>query len=540
MVPKHNGKLRLIVDLRRLNTCCQPPKFRYEDIETVCELVQAKDQLVTLDFKNGFYHIPVKADHRTYLGIQWKGKYFVFNVLPFGANFSPYYFCKVVRAVVQHLRQSPFNLRLANFVDDFLLMSTIDTISEDKSTLLNTFQRLGWFNGWDKCSLNPTTNKVFIGYNVLTDTAEGEPVIKVTSQRIRKLKKDIQRVLQQTSVSARTLARIAGQCISMSKVVCPAKLLLRNVYRVLKQRENWQSPLFLDTPARKDLRYWLERIDAWNGRLSIRKPVDIQAVSDASSTGWGFACLGLEAAGLWDTWVSQQSSNVREMIAVLMGLLSFKAELTGKSVQIMSDNVSTVANINFQGGPSHVLTQVARAIWSVALSNDITLSVQYLRGVDNIHADALSRIKDRYSWKLHPELFQALDNKWGPHTIDHFADLMNTQLPLYNSRFRDPQSTGVDAPSQRDWAQHNNWVCPPFRLLPKILDVLCEQKAVATVVAPWWPAQPFHQRLLAMSTSPPVQLQLTRQTVLFNNVSPEPLHNRKWRIFAWRISGVKD
>ena len=54
VVPKHNGKLRLIVDPRRLNNHCSPPKFRYEDVETVCDLVETDDVLVTLALQDVF------------------------------------------------------------------------------------------------------------------------------------------------------------------------------------------------------------------------------------------------------------------------------------------------------------------------------------------------------------------------------------------------------------------------------------------------------------------------------------------------------
>ena len=91
-------------------------------------LVETDDVLVTSDLQNVFYHIPVKPEHRQFLGIQWKSRYYIFNVLPFGANFSPYYFCKVVRFVVQYLRDKPCGLRLAVFVDDFLLMTHKDTL----------------------------------------------------------------------------------------------------------------------------------------------------------------------------------------------------------------------------------------------------------------------------------------------------------------------------------------------------------------------------------------------------------------------------
>ena len=58
-------------------------------------------------------------------------------------------------------------------------------------------------------------------------------------------------------------------------------------------------------------------------------------------------------------------------------------------------------------------------------------------------------------WKcaliLHPNLFKLLDQYWGPHHVDSFASLMTTQLPVYNSWFRDPMLAGADALAQKDW-----------------------------------------------------------------------------------------
>ena len=120
-VPKKNKKLRLIVDLRPLNEHIKVPYFCQETIDKVCELVEFDDHFVSIDLKNGFHHIPVNSEFRKYLGFEWKGKYYIFNVLPFGLNISPYFFNKTVRAVVQYLRS--LRLRFTSFVDDGLLAS---------------------------------------------------------------------------------------------------------------------------------------------------------------------------------------------------------------------------------------------------------------------------------------------------------------------------------------------------------------------------------------------------------------------------------
>ena len=74
------------MDLRRLNSVSETPKFQYKSISMVCDQVHPHDSLVTLDIKNEFHHIPVHSDHRKFLGIHWKGHWYQWTVLPFGFN----------------------------------------------------------------------------------------------------------------------------------------------------------------------------------------------------------------------------------------------------------------------------------------------------------------------------------------------------------------------------------------------------------------------------------------------------------------------
>ena len=55
----------------------------------------------------------------------------------------------------------------------------------------------------------------------------------------------------------------------MVRAVAPGKLLLRNSYRLLRQRVSWDSHLTLDDPTRSDLQWWFDALgtDGWNGAL---------------------------------------------------------------------------------------------------------------------------------------------------------------------------------------------------------------------------------------------------------------------------------
>ena len=101
----------------------------------------------------------------------------------------------------------------------------------------------------------------------------------------------------------------------------------------------------------------------------------------------------------------------------------------------------------------------------------------------------MSRLSPIYEWSLHTGIFQHLNKVHDPFTIDRFTTMLKTQLPVYNSYKWDTFSSGVDALAQQDWAEHNNYVNPPFRLIPSILRLLQVRQAEATIIAPFWPAQ---------------------------------------------------
>ena len=203
-VPKKPNKLRLTVDLQCLDAFSKTPKFQYESISTVCKQICPHDTLVTLDIKNGFQHIPIHPDHRKFLGIQWKGDWYQWKVLPFRFNGSPYFFCKTLQLVIQYLCQQ--GLQLVIYVDNILLVASPSEIENHKQLLLNTLIRLGWLVNWEESSLQPALHKEFIGYVVITESENGYPMVKVPISR-----------MDQSTITPRVLAHITGQCIAITK-----------------------------------------------------------------------------------------------------------------------------------------------------------------------------------------------------------------------------------------------------------------------------------------------------------------------------------
>ncbi len=178
----------------------------------------------------------------------------------------------------------------------------------------------------------------------------------------------------------------------------------------------------------------------------------------------------------------------------------------GKTVQVLSDNVTMCAYINRMGRQTVQRNLVLQQLFLLCLRHKVTLSAKFLRGKHNVLADDLSRQSSPYEWQLSQGLFRKLYNMWGPFTINQFASQRTAQVRLYNSFFMDPGSAGVDALVQTDWSQHMNFVNPPFFLIMRALQHILVQRAEAVIIVPQWHGQEWTQLLRIMAVDRPMTL----------------------------------
>ena len=75
-------------------------------------------------------------------------------------------------------------------------------------------------------------------------------------------------------------------------------------------------------------------------------------------------------------------------------------------------------------------------------------------------ADLLSKLSDRDDWAVADYIFQELDRKWGPHSIDRFASYYNKKVSRFDSSYWNSGSKIVDTVTA-DWSDEKNWIVPP-------------------------------------------------------------------------------
>ena len=141
----------------------------------------------------------------------------------------------------------------------------------------------------------------------------------------------------------------------------------------------------------------------------------------------------------------------------------------------------------------------------------MTLAPQFIMGRHNVLADSLSRPNQILGseWTLKTEVFQDLRKRW-PVSIDLFATSLNRQCSLYFSPFRDPNVLATDALLQ-NWNGWQVYAFPPWSLIPAVIKKLRSSSGVLlTLIAPYWPQQPWFPDLLDLVVDGPVALPLSR------------------------------
>ena len=84
-----------------------------------------------------------------------------------------------------------------------------------------------------------------------------------------------------------------------------------------------------------------------------------------------------------------------------------------------------------------------------------------------------------------------MEELWGPHTVDCFANFYTAKLPRFFSRFWNPGASGIEFFFVQNLESENCLVVLPVPLVARAVHYLSLQKARATIVVPFWPSSSF-------------------------------------------------
>ena len=541
--PKKNGELRPIIDLSSLNRHISTPTFHMESAQSVRASLTQGQWVASIDLLDAYFHIPVRRSFRKYLRFATNNEVWQFKALPFGLSVAPAVFTGVLALVSTICHREGIKIHL--YLDDWLIRANSpEVVKFQVSFVTKLMETLGLIINTKKSQLAPTQTFTFLGYRY--DLLAG--TVEPTQENILKIVTKAESLIKNLQGSAEDWLSMIGSANAAASLtpfgrlpVCPMEIHVRDhwqwdpdVPKVLRQ-------IIPVSGEMKDILHWWRSPKYWNLKVTL-SPFKAQQFlyTDASTYGWGAHMGALTASGVWTAEERKEHINVLECRAVWLALATLHGNLRNTSILLSTDNTTTMAYINREGGTkSPAMYYVTRDLLLWCHSRGIRLKAVHILGSMNVMADLLSRDARTINteWSLHPQVTTQLWHKWYMPNIDLFATLYNRKLKKYVSPFPDKEAVAVDALSI-SWDNLSAYAFPPFAILRKVVQKL-EQSANCQMllVAPHWPNQPWFAVLTGLSLTPPFQLplryDLLKQPVqeLFHQ-NLELLNLHAWNLFS--------
>ncbi|GJP84656.1 hypothetical protein CLOP_g14702 [Closterium sp. NIES-67] len=167
---EQRGKCRLILDLRKVNNYLDIPKFKYEGLNRVAELIRPDDWMFSIDLMSGYHQVEIHPSCWKCLGFQFVGDYYSFISLPFGLATAPFVFTQLIKQLAKRWRAS--DVRVVPYVDDLLFLC--NSHSDARSTgaaVVQDLKAAGFVINSKLSHLHPSRQIAFLGLEI--DAAQG-------------------------------------------------------------------------------------------------------------------------------------------------------------------------------------------------------------------------------------------------------------------------------------------------------------------------------------------------------------------------------
>ena len=140
-----------------------PQGGKMETPETIRTSLQQGEWVISIDFKDAYFHIPIQEQSRKYLRFHVQGQTYQFKALPFGLSTAPLEFtvvAKELKLIVIHK-----GIRIHQYLDDWLVRARSHQVClQHTQNLVRMCQDLGWLVNLDKSELEPKQVFNFVGY----------------------------------------------------------------------------------------------------------------------------------------------------------------------------------------------------------------------------------------------------------------------------------------------------------------------------------------------------------------------------------------
>ena len=207
LVPKSNGSPRLIHNLKALNRFVKRgPSVKHLNVpEFPKSEFSRKTYFCKLDLSNGYFHLSVMPEDRTYFGFSFDNQYFVFNSLCFGYRAAPDYFQAFSQDLVRICRERGILCKVE--LDDFSIYAdSFDSCLNSVNFVVDLFKYFGIKINFAKSSFIPFQTVDFLGCSLDARKCR----FTLTQDKLFKCRLIIKCLSRLHSIGVKLLQRILG------------------------------------------------------------------------------------------------------------------------------------------------------------------------------------------------------------------------------------------------------------------------------------------------------------------------------------------
>ena len=391
--------------------------------------------LVKRDMADAFRNLVVALRDRWLLAFEWKGKYYVDRVLPFGLSTSPFIFNLLAEAWHWILQSWLHIEHIEHFLDDTMMAIPVVHASPESLQLLSDkYKELSYVTGIPgKDEKDAMGTKVeLLGRLVDTTTFTAS----VPPAKIAKILELTAQALHRGSLTLWEAQSLTGLLSFCSPCVQNGVIFCRRLWTFIASfKAEWQKTLRRRLPrlVLDDIQWWHELFPTYNG-VRFFDDINRQFVhifADASIHGLG-AFFFDHVDSLDCRWQDHSSIlplrhalaeplppfdvgipfdiNIYEIQAVLRAFELWGHLWRSKHVVVHTDNSTTQIGVQRLTLKSPEQNEPLRKLLLLAAQHDVKLTSVHLPGDDNGLADALSRNLPAYVASCCPQWIGSMSN----------------------------------------------------------------------------------------------------------------------------------
>jgi hypothetical protein len=378
LVPKKsdkagNKKWRLVIDYRRLNEQLQDEKFPLANITDILDSLSGAVYFTTLDLNQGYYQLEIEEKDRSCTAfVTDKGQYQM-KKLPMGLKISPSAFSRMMTVAMSGLNYEHCFV----YLDDIIVFGR--NLEQHNRNLMSVLKRLREVN----LKLNPKKSQflrksvLYLGHQIsekgiLPDPDKIETIKNYPCPRdANETKRFVafanyyRKFIENFSVIASPLNRLSRKGVTFNWTgEC------QTAFDTLK--EKLSSPVILDYP-------------------DLTQSNIFTLTTDASKIGLGAVLANANGRPVAFTSraLNKQEQNYStteiEILAIVWAIKHYRPYLYGRYFEVYTDHKPLIYLFS-QVDPSSRLSKFKAALIGH------NFSIKYVKGQDNVVADALSRI----------------------------------------------------------------------------------------------------------------------------------------------------